>query len=198
MLDVKKYGKFKGVGKSNKKFQIVLVHTSRNVDDYLKSISNRFNGKYNKIPHYLIKRDGEVLSLLSNKEYVNFFKDEKINKNTIVISLENLGWLHKEPLKDYYVNWIGDIYNGEVVDKKWRDYFFWQPYTELQIKSTVFLCNKLFDEIGINKKVIGHNTKINRIENFEGVATRSNYNVNFTDLSPAFDFDYFINLIDHE
>ena len=121
-----------------------------------------------------------------------------MNWNSIVISLENLGWIQKEPLTNHYVNWIGDIYNGEVVDKKWRDYFFWQPYTELQIKSTVFLCNKLFDEIGINKKVIGHNTKINRIENFEGVATRSNYNVNFTDLSPAFDFDYFINLIDHE
>lgn len=198
MLDVKKYGNFKGLGKSNKKFQIVLVHTSRNIDDYLKSISNRFNGKYNKVPHYLIKRDGEILSLLSNKEYINFFKDEKINKNTIIISLENLGWLNKEPLKDYYVNWIGDIYNGNVVDKKWRDYFFWQPYTDLQIKSTVFLCNKLFDDMGIKKKVIGHNTKINRIENFEGVATRSNYNINFTDLSPAFDFDYFINLIDHE
>jgi hypothetical protein len=101
-------------------------------------------------------------------------------------------------LKDYYVNWINDIYNGKVVDKKWRDYFFWQPYTDAQLKSTVFLCKKLFNEVGIKKEIIGNNTKINGIEKFEGVTTRSNYDINYTDLSPAFDFELFSKLIENE
>lgn len=198
MPKIEKYGKFQSFGKSKEKTQIVLTHTSRNIEDYLKSILFRFNGKYTKIPNYLISKEGKIYNLLPNTDYSKFFNDEKLDKQSIIISLENLGWLNKEPLKDYYVNWIGDIYNGKVVDKKWRDYFFWEPYTESQINSTVFLCKKLFNDMKISNEIIGHNTKINGIENFKGVATRSNYDMNYTDLSPAFDFDFFTKKIENE
>jgi len=196
MIEITKYGNFESSGKSKTKYQIILTHSSRNSEDYLNSLLSRYNGKYHKIPNYFIDRKGKIYNLLSNIEYSKFFYEEKLNKNSIIICLENLGWLNKEPLKDYYVNWIGDIYNGKVVDKKWRDYFFWQPYTEIQVESTILLCKKLFEDIGINKESVGNNTKINGIEKFEGVTTRSNYNINHTDLSPAFDFDFFINEIE--
>jgi N-acetyl-anhydromuramyl-L-alanine amidase AmpD len=135
---------------------------------------------------------------LGNTEHSEYFKDPDINRNSIIVSLENLGWLQKEPLKDYYVNWIGDIYKGNVFEKKWRDYFFWQPYTDIQVQSTSILCNMLFKEMSIKPMVVGHNTKINGIEKYEGVVTKSNFDVNFTDVSPSFNFEEFLKKIDNE
>ena len=197
-MEVEKFGKLKGIGKHKKKTQIVLVHTSRNHKDYLLSLIYRFNGKNPKLPHYLINREGKIYQILSNSEYSKYFSEENINKQSIIISLENLGWLEKEPLTKQYVNWIGDIYNGVVYEKKWRDYFFWQPYTEEQINSTVELTKKIFEENSIKKSVIGHNTKINGIEKFEGIVTRSNYFTETTDLNPSFDFEYFLKKIEDE
>ena len=131
-----------------------------------------------------------------NDSIISYKND--INKQSIFICLENLGWLQKEPLKDYYVNWIGDIYKGKVFEKKWRDYFFWDPYTEKQILSTVLLCKNLFEDMGIKNEIVGHNTKINGIQKFEGVVSRSNFNSDFTDLSPAFSFEDFLKKIEDE
>lgn len=198
MVEVEKYGNFKSIGKNKKKYQIILIHTSRNVENYLQSLKYRYNGKYKKIPNYLVTKNGKVLQLLNNNEYSEIFSNGNVNKNSIVICLENLGWLQKEPLKDYYVNWIGDIYKGKAFEKKWREYFFWDPYTEEQINSTVELIKNIFDEMEIKKNIIGHNTKINGVEKYEGVATRSNYDSIFTDVSPSFSFEEFIKKVDNE
>jgi N-acetyl-anhydromuramyl-L-alanine amidase AmpD len=197
-MEINKYGNFKPLGKQRKKNQIILCHSSRPIEEYLYSLEFRFNGKFKRIPNYVISRKGQIFNLLNNTEHANFFTEDNINRNSIIIVLENLGWVQKEPLKDYHVNWNDDIYNGEVYDKKWRDYFYWQPYTNSQIDSTVFLCKKLFKEMSIKKEIIGHNTKINGIEKFEGVTTRSNYDSNYTDLSPAFNFEEFIKKIENE
>ena len=66
--------------------------------------------------------------------YSNFMNDDNINMNSIIIAIENNGWLKKNALDGTYVNWIGDIYKKEVYEKKWRDYFFWDTYTEIQIE----------------------------------------------------------------
>jgi N-acetyl-anhydromuramyl-L-alanine amidase AmpD len=198
MLDVIKYGEFKPTGKQKKKNQIILAHTSRNATDYLNSLKYRYNGKYKKIPNYLITREGKIIKLLENIEHSDYFVETNVNRNAIIISLENLGWLQKEQLRNYYVNWIGDIYKGETFDKKWRDYFFWQPYTEEQINSTVQLCVELFEEMKIKSNVIGHNTKITGIEKYEGVVTRSNFDVSYNDVNPSFNFEKFLNKIEDE
>ena len=194
-MNITKIDGFKSIGKHKKKHQIILTHTSRNLRDYLSSLKFRYNGKFNKIPHYIIDREGNINQLLSNTDYSKFFSDDNQNKNSIVISLENYGWLEKEPLNNQYVNWIGDIYKGEVYEKKWRDYFFWHPYTEVQVKSTALLCMNLFEEVSIKKNFVGHNTKINGIEKFEGVTTRSNYDSELTDVNPSFNSDLFTKTI---
>jgi len=197
-MEIKKYKNFISQGTSQNKYQIAICHSSRNFNDYISSLEYRFNKKYNRIPNYLISREGKIFQLLENDQYSKIFSEDKLNKNSIVISLENLGWLNKEPLKDYYVNWIGDIYNGKVVDKKWRDYFYWQPYTETQMISLSLVCKKIINEMGLEKEIVGHNTKINGVENFEGIVTRSNFDSVSTDVSPAFDFDYFSKLLNDE
>jgi len=197
-VEITKFGKFKGVDKTKKKSQIILINSNRVINDYIQSLKYRYCGKYTKIPHYIITRDGVILQLLNNNETSLLFRDEKVNKQSIVICLENLGWLEKEPLSDQYINWVGDIYKGCVVEKKWRDYFFWQPYEDKQIDKLVEVCNNLFEEMSIKENFVGHNTKINGIEKFEGVSTRSNYDSDFTDVSPSFNFEVFIKKIHDE
>lgn len=198
MLDIINYGNFKPTGKQDKKKQIILMHTSRNVENYLLSLKYRNNGKYEKIPNYVISRDGKILKLLNNNENTNLFNNVRLNKNSITISLENLGWVERQPLKNSYINWIGDIYKEKVFERKWRDYFHWQPYTDIQIEQTSNLCKMLSNELSIKKECVGHNTKINGVEKIEGIITRSNLDSEFTDVSPAFNFEQFIKYLEDE
>lgn len=195
-MEVIKYGNFKPLGKQKKKNQIILTHTGRNVENYLASLTYRYNRKFDRIPNYVIKKNGGVLQLLDNIEHTNYFNEPNINRNGIIISLENLGWLEKQPLENYYVNWIGDIYNGIPYERKWRDYFFWDKYTSSQIESLGYLIKTIIDEMKITKEITGHNTKINGIEIFKGIVSRSNFDVNYTDVNPSFDFDKLRNIIE--
>jgi N-acetyl-anhydromuramyl-L-alanine amidase AmpD len=193
MVEIIKYGEFKPLGKQKKKSQIILTHTGRNVENYLTSLRYRYNGKFERIPNYVITKDGRILQLLDNIEHTNFFKEKNINRNGIIISLENLGWLEKQPLENYYINWIGDIYIGKPFERKWRDYFFWDEYSDEQIKSLGFLCKEIIKEQKINKEIIGHNTKVNGIQKYEGIVSKSNFDSFSTDVSPSFDFGKFKN-----
>ena len=198
MVNIERYGKFKPTGKYKQKTQIILCHTSREVEEYLTSLTFRYNTKYDKIPNYVVTRDGRVLQLLSNEGHSNIFDDVITNKLSIVVSLENLGWLEKKPLTNHYINWKGSIYNQQVYEKKWRDYYFWQPYTPEQIQMTAELCKYLTDTLQIEKTCIGNNTKVDGIENFEGICSRSNYDSTFTYLNPSFNFETFIKFLENE
>ena len=196
MMDLIKYGDFKPSGKQKKKNQIILTHTSRNVENYLASLRYRHNGKFNRIPNYIITKKGEILQLLGNTEHSSFFKEPNINRNGIIISLENLGWLEKQSLENNYVNWIGDIYKGTIYERKWRDYFFWDKYTDVQLEKLNVLCQEITKEMKIKKELIGHNTKVNGVHKFEGIVSKSNYDTSATDVNPSFDFDKFRNLLE--
>jgi len=198
MVNFEKHGKFKSVGKYKQKTQIILCHTSREVKEYLASLNFRYNAKYDKIPNYVVTREGKVLQLLSDQVYGNFFDDHITNKLSIFVMLENLGWLEKKPLTNHYINWKGSIYNEQVYEKKWRDFYFWQPYTPQQIKMTAELCKHLTETLQIEKTCVGHNTKVDGIENFEGICSRSNYDSNYTDLNPSFNFETFIKFLENE
>jgi N-acetyl-anhydromuramyl-L-alanine amidase AmpD len=195
MLNIEKYGKFKTLGKQKKKKQIILCHTSRGIEEYLVSLKYRYNSRFDRIPNYIVSKNGTILQLLPNDGNTNIFTEDKINKNSIVICLENLGWLEKKPLTNHYINWKGSIYNQEVYEKKWRDFFFWEPYSEEQVKSTAELCLHLTEILKIKKMCVGHNTKIDGVENFEGIVSKSNFDGKYTDLNPSFSFDTFNKLI---
>jgi N-acetyl-anhydromuramyl-L-alanine amidase AmpD len=198
MLKINTIDGFKPIGNNKRKKQIVLSHTSRNMEDYVKSLRYRYNGDNKKIPHYLIDRDGNVYNLIPPNTYSEFLENSHQNRKSIVINLENLGWLKKHPLSINFVNWIGNVHKEEIYERKWRGHFFWQPYTDKQMDSLSELVKILCNEFNIPKTSIGHNVKIDKIENFNGITSRSNYDVDFTDLNPAFDFDIFINKIEDE
>ena len=168
--------------------QILLGHTSRNIDDYLKSIELRHNGKYTSIPHFLIAKNGDVRNLVKPTFITNLFGYESIDKDNISIFLENEGWLNHRYNKIKLYDWLGNIYKSEVIEKKWRNKLFWAPYTTDQIEALIELINKMCKEFKIVKKFVGHNVRVPGIEKFEGIVSRSNYSEYFTDLSPAFNF----------
>lgn len=184
--------------KEKVKTQILLTHTGRNIIDLMVSFKVRFDGVPIRLPHYLVNRSGSVIKVLDDLYNSNLTNSNKVNSKSIVISLENLGWLEKVPLKKHHINWIGNIYNGEVFDKKWRDYFFWQPYTEIQLEKTAELCRELSKKHKIELRCLGHNTKVKGVETFSGIITKSNFDDFATDLSPAFDFEKFNNLLKNE
>jgi len=192
------YGEFKPFSLQKKKNKIVLMHTSREIESYLISLKHRHNGKYDKIPNYIVTKDGKILKLLNDSGYGNFFYNKILNKNCIFISLENLGWLQKNNDLDLNLNWIGDIYIGQPYYKNWRDYDFWDPYTNKQIESLAFLCDKICDNMKINKKFIGHNTKTNVDINYNGIITRANIFNTYTDISPAFNIKLFQKILEND
>jgi len=56
----------------------------------------------------------------------------------------------------------------------------------------------LCKDLEIPNKFVGHNVKVDGIELFQGVTTRSNYHQRYTDVSPAFDFDTFKKELENE
>jgi N-acetyl-anhydromuramyl-L-alanine amidase AmpD len=198
MLNIKKYDISLNFPKEEVKNQIVLCNTSREIEEYLISLKFRYNGKYNIVPHFVITKNNDIYQLLDEKSNTNMFKENNLNKNKIFISFENLGWLTKKPFSNGYINWKDDIYKGEVFNKKWRNQNYWDTYTEEQINISSVLCLKLMEEFNIDKKFIGHNTKVKDIENFGGVVSRSNFSEIYTDINPSFNFKLFLKNIDYE
>ena len=191
MLKITNYDGFKPLGKQKNKNKIILINTFRDIKSYLVSLKYRHNGEYDKIPNYVITKKGEVLCLLKNSEYSNLFDDKLLKYNSIVIAIENLGWLEKNQDRGMNINWIGDIYNGEPYYKKLRDYDFWDVYTEAQMNSLASLCSEICDRMKINKKFIGHNIKTDINLKFNGILSRSNIYKSYTDVSPSFDIKLF-------
>lgn len=168
--------------------QILLCNSNRNQKDFLKSLKIRLNGEYKKIPNYLIDKSGKVHNL-NKKDVTSHYLDGYTDKGVVIICLENMGWLKKRSKDGKFVNWLGDIYNNEVHEKKWRGKYFWDGYSEKQMKSVLKLIKKVCDKEKIPKNFIGHNVLVDGVENFKGIVSRSNYNEYWTDINPSFNFE---------
>jgi hypothetical protein len=184
------------LSRNDKKSQIILADTKRPYRFYIQSLLQRYNQNNPHLPNYLINKSGEIFMISEPNMYSNYIGDESVDKNSITIVLENLTWLKKIPIETNYLNWIGDIYKDKVFEKKWREQFFWDPYTQKQIESLVFLTHELCEKFNIDKKTTKTNVKLSGVENFNGVATKSNYNSNCRDINPSFNFNNFEKLLE--
>lgn len=191
MKNIDKTFEFTSVGTNNKKTQIILTETKREYKKYIQSLKYRYNEKNPYLPNYIISKSGEVIKIIDPKDYSCYMENETIDKNSIIISLENFGWLKKNPLEETYSNWIGDITKNKVLKKKWREYYYWDIYSSKQIKSLVNLVIDLCQEFNIPKECIGNNVKQDNVENFKGIVSRSNFNFYNKDVNPSFDFKLF-------
>lgn len=174
------------------KKQIVIGHTDSGKNNFAKW-SHRLHGRYTKTSAFTIDKNGDVYRHFDPVYSSNILGNTEMDKKSIVILLENEGWLVRDEKKDLYINWVGHIYNKpkEIIEKKWRSYTYWAPYTQEQFDSTLELVNNLCDEFDIPKIVVNHNTKMDDLNKFSGVLYKSNIEKHFTDLSPSWDFELF-------
>lgn len=181
------------IKEETQKTQIVIGHTFNSQMRHFFGWQHRYNGKYKKTAAFTIDAAGLIYRHFDPIYKSNFFDSDDLNNKTIVILLENYGSLSKDNEKKGYITWLGDIYNKskEVVDKRWRNNRYWDPYTTEQVDSCLNLVRKLCDEFNIPKKVISHNTKIDNLFDYSGILYKSNLDKKFTDLNPSWGFDIF-------
>jgi hypothetical protein len=146
----------------------------------LLNINDEFNSSF------VILKNGDVIENFKNNKFIKIGDYDSLS---ISIALENQGFLSNH--KNEYINYIGTIYKGKVIKKKWRGREFWEPYTKKQINNLIKLCKKICVENKIPPYVVSNNTYIVNINEFEGIAFRSNYSKFYYDVSPAFDIESF-------
>jgi len=179
--------------KKSKKTQIFLYDTQRRMDDFLGKIKYRLNGEYEDIPHYVVSKLGVIYQLFDTNHSSNTFNDPHVDKKQIKIAIENLGWLNKDTITGVLYNWIGDPYRGEPHIRNWRNYYFWDVYSETQLKSLSELCNELCDKHKIIKQVVPSHGYFENASNFRGIVCKSNFSSIYTDINPSFNFGVFFN-----
>lgn len=182
------------------KTQIILGDTFNHNMRHYKSWKNRYNGSYKKTAPFTIATDGTIYKHFDPKYQSRYFGELERDAKSILILLENDGWLTKDLEKNRYNTWIGDIYNRSelVFKKKWRLFEYWSPYTREQFESAVVLVKSLCDDFYIPTQVMSHNTKVDNLTEFNGVLYKSNFEKHFTDLNPSWRFDEFKNKIEEK
>jgi len=175
-----------------KKKQILLYDTKRRIDDFVNKIKYRYDGEYQDIPHFIISKMGDVYQVLDTDYSSKTFGDDKIDRKQIKIAIENLGWLQKNTITGYFSNWIDDPHRSEPYVRSWRDRFYWDRYTEQQLKTTINLCKDLCEEHNIERKVVPTNGYIENVEKFGGIVCKSNFSNIYTDINPSFNFKMFL------
>lgn len=181
------------------KSQIIIANTFNHDMKHVTGWLSRLNGDYKKTAPFTIGSDGSVYKHFDPKYISKFFNDNSsLNNKSIVILLENDGFLVKNEEKNEFISFNGYIYNGlgEIVEKKWRGYEYWAPYSTKQIESLIDLICMLCDRFDIPLVSVAHNTKITQIGEFEGVLYRSNLEKHYTDPNPNLDYELIKNKIE--
>ena len=118
------------------KSQIILGNTFNHDMRHYNGWLTRYGGDYKKTAAFTVNSVGVIYQHFDPKFKSNYFKNDKQNDKSIVILLENDGWLLKDYEKNRFITWIGDIYKGpsEVIIKRWRGFNYWSPYTDEQVE----------------------------------------------------------------
>lgn len=178
------------IKRKTKKTQIFLYDTGRRVDDFIMMLQYRNNGKYEDIPHYIVTKQGVILSIFDT-HYSSKTFHTKYDNRMIKIAIENLGWLHKNTITGVLYNWIGDPYRGDPYVKKWRNYYFWDPYSDDQLNATVELCKKICEKHNIPYQTVPSQGYLSNVIKFTGIVCKSNFLNIYTEINPSFNFNIF-------
>lgn len=177
--------------RKSKKTQIFLYDTGRRVDDYLMKLRYRNNEKYEDIPHFIITKTGKIIKIFNPNYSSKTFGDSTVDRHMVKIVLENLGWLNKNTITGVLHNWIGDPYRSDPYIKKWRDHYFWDPYSDDQLKSLVQLSEDICKDYNIPYQTVPGQGYLSNVRKFTGIVCKSNFLNIYTDINPSFNFNIF-------
>lgn len=163
--------------------------------------------------HYYISLYGEVMKSIPEENWAwhSGTGTPSIDKSSIAIELENLGFLKeinsKEFIDLYNNKWVlkqkkengililkNALYPNQTIEIKkyesWRNYEYYHLYSEEQIKTLIQLCREIFSRNPlINKKIyninffLPENNIFPKVINFSGVVTH----VQFLDKNKKWD-----------
>jgi len=177
--------------RKTKKTQIFLYDTGRRFDDFMMKLRYRNNEQYDDIPHYIITKTGKIIKIFDTNHSSKTFDKPSVDNRMVKIALENLGWLNKNTITGVLHNWIGDPYRSEPYVKKWRDRYFWDPYSEEQLQSLVELTKEICKKHNIPYQTVPGQGYLSNVRKFTGIVCKSNFLNIYTDINPSFNFNTF-------
>ena len=177
--------------KKYNKTQILLYDTKRRIDDFIKMLKYRREGKYEDIPHFCITKTGKIYKLIEPDYMTKTFGESSVDRKQIKIAIENLGWLNKNTIMGTYSNWINDIFRGEPHIRGWRGYFYWDTYSKEQLNALADLCLLLCAHYDIPYQSVPSSGFFENAKNFNGIVSKSNFSDIYTDINPSFNFNIF-------
>jgi hypothetical protein len=177
--------------KKYNKTQILLYDTKRRIDDFIKMLKYRREGKYEDIPHFCITKTGKIYKLIEPDYMTKTFGESSVDRKQIKIAIENLGWLNKNTIMGTYSNWINDIFRGEPHLRGWRGYFYWDTYSKEQLNALADLCLLLCAHYDIPYQSVPSSGFFENAKNFNGIVSKSNFSDIYTDINPSFNFNIF-------
>lgn len=173
------------------KDKIVLCNSYSYGSNHMEGWVKRANSGLYTMTAYSVGQDGEVYEHFNPNKTHRYINDD-VDQSIIGVTLVNIGHLNLNPYNGSFTNWLNDVHEGDnIVFKEWRGYKYWEGYTEEQEKSTFELVTYLLSEYNIKKRIIAHNTKMDDAAYVEGMLYRSNFNKNYLDPSPAWDYEGF-------
>lgn len=179
-----------------KKYQILLGASLRKDSNQLIHLQHKDFGHTKKWPTYTITRTGLIYQHYDPQYYSDYMGVKEIDKKSVSIVLENMGMLFYDPNKECFVNWIDEECSEKLVfEKLWKNTRYWETYTAAQYDSVVYLCNYLSKEMDIHMDALGFNVYHDTTDKFYGIVTRSNYDSDYCDLNPSFDFQKLMKML---
>mgnify|MGYP000992525848 CR=1 FL=1 len=177
--------------RKTKKTQIFLYDTQRRFDDFIMKLRYRNNEKYEEIPHFIISKSGDIFKVFDTDYSSKTFGVKNIDNRQVKIALENLGWLIKNTITGALYNWIGDPYRSEPYVKRWRNYYFWDPYSEEQMNALVKITKEICKKHNIPYQTVPSQGYLSNVRKFDGIVCKSNFLSIYTDINPSFNFNIF-------
>lgn len=148
-------------------------------------------------PTFTINEDGTIYQHFECDYYSEVTDNIKLNEAVISIALVNNGWLSFDAEEDTFKSWSNVVIDKEqVFEKVYREYRYWEQYTDKQQKSTLELCIYLCEKYNIKKDIVSHLfTYDEDILLYNGIFLRNNVlNMN-TCINPSFDMKKFYKAI---
>jgi hypothetical protein len=193
-IDKKKYkaGRDNYYITKHRKTQIILAGSLRKDNFHIKRLEKKDFGNTKKWPTFSINRMGEIFQHFDPKYYSDFMNLKEVDKHSISIVLENMGMVFWDYEANAFLNNLHEkCEEDNVYEKNWRGYSYCEKYTEEQYKSTISLCIYICEEYNIPIDSLGMNVFHEETARFNGIVTRSNFDIEYTDLNPSFNFSRF-------
>ena len=176
----------------HKKRQIILAGSLRANHNHLIHLKNKKRGKSKQWNTFTITREGNVYQHFDPRCYSDFMGVKDVDKHSISIVLENMGMVFYDYESGKYLNWIHEELEEEPYELSWNNSRYWEEYTDAQFNATVELCKILCKKHRIPLACIGFNVYHHNTANYNGIVCRSNFDTDYNDLNPSFDFKNFL------